>query len=80
VEKPNNVSPRPSAVACVYLAAPSSPLDTVRRIKIKAFQNSKVREQISFLTDVYRPRLTGSPEFAFAPHSHLAVASLAWSA
>jgi carboxypeptidase Q len=52
------------AAAC--LAAQENPLDTVRRIKVEAFQNSRVMEQLSLLSDLYGPRLTGSPEFAQA--------------
>src|ERR1700722_13506104 len=48
------------------LPAQEKPLDTVRRIKVEAFQNSKVMEQLSFLSDLYGPRLTGSAEFAQA--------------
>jgi carboxypeptidase Q len=48
------------------LTAQEKPLDTVRRIKVEAFQNSKVMEQLSLLSDLYGPRLTGSPEFAQA--------------
>jgi carboxypeptidase Q len=33
----------------------------VNRIKAEAFQNSKVMESAFYLTDVYGPRLTGSP-------------------
>jgi carboxypeptidase Q len=57
---------------CLLLAAAASlpaqqkPLDTVPRIKLEAFQNSKVMEQLSFLSDLYGPRLTGSPEFTQA--------------
>jgi hypothetical protein len=36
-------------------------LYTVNRIKNEAFQNSKVMENAFYLTDVYGPRLTGSP-------------------
>ena len=55
-------------LAAVFLAtscllAQEKPLDTVRRIKVEAFQNSKVMEQLFFLSDLYGPRLTGSPEF-----------------
>jgi Zn-dependent M28 family amino/carboxypeptidase len=49
------------AAAC--LSAQEKPLDTVARIKSEAFRNSKVMEQLSFLSDLYGPRLTGSPEF-----------------
>src|SRR5947209_20407167 len=36
-------------------------LYVVNRIKNEAFQNSKVMENAFYLTDVYGPRLTGSP-------------------
>jgi carboxypeptidase Q len=36
-------------------------LYTVNRIKAEEFQNSKVMENAFYLTDVYGPRLTGSP-------------------
>jgi len=52
------------AAAC--LPAQEKPLDIVHRIKVEAFQNSKVMEQLSFLSDLYGPRLTGSPEFVQA--------------
>jgi carboxypeptidase Q len=38
-------------------------LTLVTRIKTEAFDNSKVMETLSYLTDVYGPRLTASPEF-----------------
>ena len=36
-------------------------LYTINRIKNEAFQNSRVMENAFYLTDVYGPRLTGSP-------------------
>ncbi|PYT35507.1 MAG: peptidase M28, partial [Acidobacteria bacterium] len=36
-------------------------LYTINRIRNEAFQNSKVMENAFYLTDVYGPRLTGSP-------------------
>ena len=36
-------------------------LDAVYRIKEEGLQRSKVMETESYLTDVYGPRLTGSP-------------------
>src|SRR6476659_4663652 len=36
-------------------------LDAVYRIKEEGLQRSKVMETVSYLTDVYGPRLTGSP-------------------
>ncbi len=38
-------------------------LSVVNRIKNEAFQHSKVMEHLSYLTDMYGPRLTGSPEY-----------------
>jgi hypothetical protein len=38
-------------------------LDAVYRIKDEGFQHSKVMEITSYLTDVYGPRLTGSPNY-----------------
>jgi hypothetical protein len=38
-------------------------LDVVRRIKSEAFDNSRVMEQLYYLTDVHGPRLTASPNF-----------------
>jgi hypothetical protein len=62
------VKPNMRCLAAVLLATSSllaqeKPLDTVRRIKVEAFQNSKVMEQLFFLSDLYGPRLTASPEF-----------------
>jgi carboxypeptidase Q len=41
-------------------------LAVVQRIKVEAFQNSKVMDHLFWLTDVYGPRLTGSPGFTAA--------------
>jgi hypothetical protein len=38
-------------------------LKVVDRIKSEAFERSKVMDHLYYLTDVYGPRLTGSPEF-----------------
>jgi carboxypeptidase Q len=38
-------------------------LGVVGRIKAEAYDRSKVMEHLSYLTDVYGPRLTASPEF-----------------
>ena len=38
-------------------------LYTVHRIKTEAFEHSKVMDHLFYLTDVYGPRLTGSPGF-----------------
>ncbi|MBV9226201.1 MAG: hypothetical protein JOY85_19380, partial [Acidobacteriaceae bacterium] len=44
-------------------AAEDQQLEIVGRIKTEAFDNSKVMDTLSYLTDMYGPRLTGSPEF-----------------
>ena len=41
-------------------------LAVVQRIKQEAFQNSKVMDHLFWLSDVYGPRLTGSPGFVAA--------------
>lgn len=43
--------------------ADSNNLSIVNSIKHEAFANSKVMDTLSYLTDVYGPRLTASPEF-----------------
>ena len=43
-------------------------LAVIQRIKTEAFQNSKVMDHLFWLTDVYGPRLTGSPGFTAAAH------------
>ncbi len=53
-------------ICAVFIAAGLSAqekvdLYTINRIKNEAFQNSKVMENAFYLTDVYGPRLTGSP-------------------
>ena len=61
-------------IATILLGAPlvdaqeAEPVDQqmVARIKMEAFQNSQVMETLSYLTDVYGPRLTGSPNFMAA--------------
>ena len=45
----------------LLLAQEKVDLYTVNRIKAEEFQNSKVMEGAFYLTDVYGPRLTGSP-------------------
>src|SRR6059058_2007427 len=59
-----------SAVIAVLIALPLSAqwpmtekldLDAVYRIKDEGIQRSKVMEVASYLTDVYGPRLAGSP-------------------
>jgi len=48
-------------LAPLLLAEEKVDLYTINRIKAEAFQNSKVMENAFYLTDVYGPRLTGSP-------------------
>jgi carboxypeptidase Q len=58
-------------VLAVLAAAPLCPqerndradLAIVGRIKTEAFDNSRVMETLGYLTDVYGPRLSASPEF-----------------
>ncbi len=38
-------------------------LQIIQKIKLEATKNSQVMETISYLTDVYGPRLSGSPEY-----------------
>jgi carboxypeptidase Q len=53
------------ALACIFpvVAADSVDLAVVNKIKSEAFEHSKVMEHLEYLTDVYGPRLTASPEF-----------------
>jgi hypothetical protein len=41
-------------------------LDAVNKIKEQGLKNSKVMEYLSYMTDVYGPRLTGSPQLKAA--------------
>ncbi len=50
----------------VAMAEEKVDLHTVYRIKTEAFQNSKVMEHLSFLTDVHGPRLTESKGYKAA--------------
>src|ERR1043166_2988538 len=52
--------------ATVLFAEEAVDLAVVQRIKTEAFQNSKVMDHLFWLTDVYGPRLTGSPGFTAA--------------
>jgi len=55
------------AVAATLVCAQEKvDLATIQRIKREAFQNSKVMDHLFWLTDVYGPRLTGSPGFTVA--------------
>jgi carboxypeptidase Q len=55
------------ALTFVPVSAQQAPekvdLDAIYKIKQEGFQNSKVMETLSWLTDVYGPRLTNSPGF-----------------
>ena len=44
------------------LAQSTVDLNIVHKIKMEGLQNSQIMQTISYLTDVYGPRLTGSPE------------------
>jgi hypothetical protein len=54
------------ALTVTALAADQADLDVVYRIKSEAFDHSKVMENLENLSDLYGPRLTGSPEFTEA--------------
>ncbi len=51
------------AFVTTALAADQVDLAVVYRIKSEAFDHSKVMEHLEYLSDVYGPRLTASPEF-----------------
>jgi hypothetical protein len=55
-----------SLFAAALCAEEAVDLAVVQRIKKEAFQNSKVMDHLFWLTDVYGPRLTGSPGFTTA--------------
>ena len=46
----------------VILAQSTVDLKVIHKIKMEGLQNSEVMKTISYLADVYGPRLTGSPE------------------
>jgi carboxypeptidase Q len=48
------------------LAADAPDLQMINRIKTEAFKNSKVMDNAFYLTDVYGPRLSGSPNLQSA--------------
>jgi len=52
-----------AAPLCAQERSDGPDLGVVGRIKTEAFQNSRVMETMEYLTDVYGPRLTASPEF-----------------
>lgn len=49
--------------ARLLMAGQEVDLEVVHRIKTEAFEHSQVMDTLSYLTDRYGPRLTGSPEF-----------------
>jgi carboxypeptidase Q len=55
-----------SLVSLALCAQEKVDLAVVQRIKTEAFQNSKVMDHLFWITDVYGPRLTGSPGFTAA--------------
>src|SRR5262249_12805395 len=55
-----------SLLATVLWGEEKVDLGLIQRIKTEAFQNSKVMDHLFWLTDVYGPRLTGSPGFTAA--------------
>ena len=55
-----------SLVAIALCAEEKVDLGVIQRIKTEAFQNSKVMDHLFWITDVYGPRLTGSPGFTGA--------------
>ncbi len=59
---------RPVLILCCYAVAAgaqvsSNTLTVVSEIKTEAFNNSQVMDTLSYLSDMYGPRLTASPEF-----------------
>src|SRR5215216_6612253 len=55
-----------TSLAFVPLAAQQQEkvdLDAIYKIKVEGFQNSRVMDTMSWLTDVYGPRLTNAPGF-----------------
>jgi hypothetical protein len=48
-------------ISLTLCAQDKADLAVVQRIKTEAFQNSKVMDHLFWITDVYGPRLTGSP-------------------
>ncbi len=53
-------------VALPSIAAEKIDLDAIHRIKAEAFENSKVMDHAFYLSEVYGPRLTASPNFQAA--------------
>src|SRR5881409_4093522 len=54
------------AVAAFALAGENPDLSAIWRIKDEGLNRSQVMETLSYLTDVYGPRLTGSPQIKAA--------------
>ncbi len=52
----------PGGVASAQAPQEKVDLDAVKKIKEEGLKNSKVMEYISYMTDVYGPRLTASPQ------------------
>lgn len=50
-------------ISVSVFAQDSADLGVIERIKTEAFDHSKVMDHLYYLSDVYGPRLTGSPEF-----------------
>src|SRR5579872_5088151 len=55
-----------SLLAASLCAQDKADLRVIQRIKKEAFENSRVMDHLFWLTDVYGPRLTGSPGFTAA--------------
>lgn len=55
-----------SLVSFALQAQEKVDLAVIQRIKTEAFQNSKVMDHLFWISDVYGPRLTGSPGFTAA--------------
>ena len=55
-------------ITCTRLVLAQEPVDQqmISKFKMEGFQNSKVMETVSYLTDVYGPRLSGSPNLKAA--------------
>ncbi len=53
-------------MTCVLLADERPDLYAINRIKTEAFENSNVMDHAFYLTDVYGPRLTNTPEYKTA--------------
>ena len=55
-----------AAVPLLLLAEEKVDLAVVNRIKSEAFNDSKVMDTMFYISDVYGPRLTGSPNYKAA--------------